>query len=359
MTNEKIVVEPYHKGIHQKYSRLYIKITIINENFFEDDISQLLKTYFQENNTPFETDKTYEVIISPDYISSDDDVTYIEEKLFTKAEILRSTLETVGINVDIVYVFGNSVSENPKIIIELDEQIEAREKNTFIMANEEIYNRLLNYCQKLLLNIYLEDENLTSKERKKIIRFINKNHENSPSLLEEEADKYYWAMQINQTKDRLEIINKKDNGFLSFNLEGKIWVQSTFSKIHDGEKKSITKSISDLACERVANIFKQLLELDNGIVCDILDIPFTDDTKLISKAFINQYKELGYIFDEESKIAFDKFKNKVEETMNKFDFIIKNGNKELKDKVSYDKISISDAYSLLQNNISDDKKEMK
>lgn len=346
---KKLNVKLYHQGIDKKYSRLYIKMTIDNTDFIESDISQLLKTFFKENEQPFEASKTYEVCIYPEYISNEDP-NNLNKILFDRAELIRATLECAGINVDLVYVFGNCVTENPKVILEIEEWSEKREKNTFVMANEDIYNKLLNYYQKLLLNIYLKDKNLTPKERKKLNGYINKKYADLPSLSEKETEEYYWAMQLRQTKDKLEIVNKKENGFLSFNLEGKVWVQSAFNKIHDDEIwENIDKLFYELASERVGKIFKHLMGIqDYNIICEILDIPYTNDQKLIIKGFIDQYGGLAFIFDEESDVAFNKLKTKMMDILNKYNFVEENANEEILEKINTNQISISEAYSILQ-----------
>jgi len=230
-------VELYHKGIHKKYSRLYIKMAVDNANFLEADIGQLLKTYFHENKQPFETSKTYEICLYPAYIKTECSQDKIEEILFEKAEQVRANLESVGINIDIIYVFGNPASIYPKIVFEIQEQDDVREKNTFVLADESnLYMKLINYYKVVLINKHLDSNSLSKKAYKKL-NAMKDEYSELPIASQDEADKYYWAVRLIQDGDDFNILNRRENELITFGQYAQMWVVQGFSKIFDEEQR--------------------------------------------------------------------------------------------------------------------------
>ncbi|HCC07680.1 MAG TPA: hypothetical protein DEP72_05930 [Clostridiales bacterium] len=338
-------VELYHKGIHKKYSRLYIKLTIDNANFLEADIGQLLKTYFHENKQPFDISKTYEICLYPAYIKTE--CTDIEEILFQKAEQVRVDLESVGINIDIIYVFGNPASIYPKIVFEIQEQDIMREKNTFVLAAENyIYRKLINYYKVLLVNYYLKSNTLSKKEDKGYKK-MKERYSEQPIASQDEVDKYYWVVSLVQDRNNYKIYNRRENEYISLGTE--MVVISNYSKIVDDEQREkVIQAYLEYRNEELLKAYKSAREhLGYTLLCEVLDIAYTKKDEIIINTFVDQYSDFGSFSSEESKAAFNKLLAKAKDIGEKIDYILENGNDELIKKVNDRKISIKKAYELL------------
>lgn len=226
-----------HKGINKNYSNLYIRLQIDNFDIVSNNCNEILSKYFKENKIPLEAKKQYEIFIFPDYILengfSETDHEQLENDLYNKAEGIRTALTNLGINIDTVYLFGNIVSDNPKIVIEIVEHPCERLFQTFVMKDQYIQERLKNYYIKRMLEDHYQKDKMTPKKREKFKLQVKNDYANSPTASLEEVGNFMWAVDYYEDNNSYNIIFKHNNDHVSMYKDSEIRCHCIYPKVFD------------------------------------------------------------------------------------------------------------------------------
>lgn len=120
-----------------------------------------------------------------------------------------------------------------QIKIEIDEHGDERELQTFVMVDQDVHERLINYYKKYLMEYHYHNDNLKPKAKEKLKVKIESDFNNMKIASQQEVEDYKWAMDIIKFGDDYSIFIKQTNTIASFHSDYNMWVLGKPTKIDD------------------------------------------------------------------------------------------------------------------------------